>query len=158
MPVWTFVFEYCPTPSLIMSWTNSLPSWLVREAQPYASSCCVFCPCWVSVASGFCTSERNSKSTLSLPVPSLWAIDLSTLNTKRWKRKRQHLPSVGDKLGAKRLSPHCRLSHFWFQGRVPTICVLPLGMDAILYGCFPLFFSNIQFKDLLVKLLNLSYP
>lgn len=36
----------------------------------------------------------------------------------------------------------------------PVVCVLSLGMHAILNGLFS--FSNIQFKDLLVRLINLS--
>lgn len=158
MPVWTFVFEYCPTPSRIISWTNSSPSWLVREAQPYTSSCCVFCPCWVSVASGFCTSERNSKSIISLSVPSVWAVDLSTLNAECWKRKRQHLSGVGDKSGRR----GCLSPLLPFPPLVPREGPCGLSTSAG-HGCYfiwvlSLFFSNIQFKDLLVRLLNLSYP
>ena len=36
----------------------------------------------------------------------------------------------------------------------PVVCVLSLGMHAVLNGFFS--FSNIQFKDLLVRLINLS--
>lgn len=78
-------------------------------------------------------------------------VELSTLNTKHWERKRHHLSDVVGEQGKKRLpehpvSPLSQSPPLGPRQETPVVPLLSLGMNTILPGFFALFFSNISLK------------